>query len=198
MPRSAEQFRQMQEKRKAKLLSAALYLFATEGFDATSIDEITKKARCAHGLFYHYYKDLNEVLVELLSNAKEKPNLLAPLSEAKEAGGLAGLKKLCQYYSGAAKAKKDEEAEYAKMLLQIRQHNKVNKSGIKGLDPYPVIKSLIKQGQANGEIIQIPTEQASEAFVNLVSGTLDQRIILGYKNNKEINADTLIKLFQIR
>ena len=60
MPRSPEQNQIVKDRRKAKLLDNALKVFAIKGYSNTSIDSITKAARCSHGLFYHYFDSKEE------------------------------------------------------------------------------------------------------------------------------------------
>ena len=42
--------------RKELILNGALKVFCEKGYESTTVDDITKKAGCSHGLFYHYYK----------------------------------------------------------------------------------------------------------------------------------------------
>lgn len=67
MPRTKEQFNAMKVARKAKILSAAAVLFAIEGYDSVTVDKIVEKAKCSHGLFYHYFKNKDDIFEELVS-----------------------------------------------------------------------------------------------------------------------------------
>ncbi len=67
MPRSKEDFLKITTKRRASILNTSLKLFAIDGYDAVSVDDITKACHCSHGLFYHYFdskKDLFEKLIK--------------------------------------------------------------------------------------------------------------------------------------
>ena len=72
MPKTLEQTKALQEKRKAAIKKAALSLFANEGFSGVSVDDICKASDSSHGLFYHYYSSLEEIFLELLDDADEK------------------------------------------------------------------------------------------------------------------------------
>ena len=54
--------------RKNDILKSALKVFCDKGYDGATINDIVKKARCSHGLFYHYYsnkKDLFNAVLEM-------------------------------------------------------------------------------------------------------------------------------------
>ena len=52
MPRTQEQFELIRTERMNIILTSAMYLFATKGYDSTTLDEIAKDAGCSHGLLY--------------------------------------------------------------------------------------------------------------------------------------------------
>ena len=56
VPAGTTQRRQAEETRAA-LLAAARQLFATQGYQATSIDDITAKAGVTRGALYHHFED---------------------------------------------------------------------------------------------------------------------------------------------
>lgn len=49
--------RKQAEETRAALLAAARQLFATQGYQATSIDDITAKAGVTRGALYHHFED---------------------------------------------------------------------------------------------------------------------------------------------
>lgn len=69
MPRTNEQFQQMKDERKESILNVSLPLFSLYG-KKVSIDLICEKAKCSHGLVYHYFKNTDAVYLELLKNEK--------------------------------------------------------------------------------------------------------------------------------
>ena len=71
MPRTPLQFQQMKDERKLSILESALPLFAIHGKD-TTIDMICQKAKCSHGLAYHYFKNVDQIYNELLSSETYK------------------------------------------------------------------------------------------------------------------------------
>ena len=66
MPRTPIQYQLMKDERRLSILESALPLFAIHGKDSVSIDMICKRAQCSHGLFYHYFKNSEQIYNELL------------------------------------------------------------------------------------------------------------------------------------
>ena len=67
MPRTALQYKQIKYERKLSILEAALPLFGLYG-NKVSIDLISEKAKCSHGLVYHYFRNTDDVLEALLKS----------------------------------------------------------------------------------------------------------------------------------
>ena len=61
MPKIEEQKNTAQCDRKNQIVHAALKVFCEKGFDGATINDIVKKAKCSHGLFYHYFNSKNEI-----------------------------------------------------------------------------------------------------------------------------------------
>jgi AcrR family transcriptional regulator len=65
-PRSKKQFEELRLKSRAAILKAATELFAHKGYDATTTDEIARKAGTSKGLIYHHFRSKEALLVALL------------------------------------------------------------------------------------------------------------------------------------
>ena len=66
MPRTREQFSEMKENRRSSIMNAALPLFSIN--EKVSIDMICEKAKCSHGIFYHYFTNVNQIYDRLLKS----------------------------------------------------------------------------------------------------------------------------------
>jgi len=51
--------------KRQEILDGALKAFCEHGVKSTTIDDICEKVNCSHGLFYHYYKNKDELLEDL-------------------------------------------------------------------------------------------------------------------------------------
>jgi AcrR family transcriptional regulator len=54
-------------KVRAEVLAAALDLFASNGYDATSVQQIVERAGVTKGALYHYFAAKEDILVEIYS-----------------------------------------------------------------------------------------------------------------------------------
>ena len=65
-PRTNEQFKQIRIESRAKILVAALELFAVDGYHNTSISKIAKRADISKGLLYNYFDSKEELLKDVV------------------------------------------------------------------------------------------------------------------------------------
>jgi len=65
-PRTPDQFHEIRETTKQKIVDAALELFAEAGFHTTSISQIVRKAGISKGLMYNYFESKEELLKEIV------------------------------------------------------------------------------------------------------------------------------------
>lgn len=59
--------RKKRERTRSSLLDSAISVFASKGFEATRISDITNHAELANGTFYNYYKDKDELLRDVVA-----------------------------------------------------------------------------------------------------------------------------------
>ena len=67
-PRSAKQLDDIRKQKKELIMETALELFAENGFHATSVSQIAKKAGISKGLAYNYFESKNDILNELIQH----------------------------------------------------------------------------------------------------------------------------------
>jgi AcrR family transcriptional regulator len=65
-PRTTEQFEEMREERKARIMNAALEHFAKEGYHKTTISHIARHADMSKGLMYNYFTSKESLLFEII------------------------------------------------------------------------------------------------------------------------------------
>ena len=90
-PRTAMQNREVRAVTRAKLLNAALELFAARGYAATSVDAIADEAGVSAGLLYHHFDSKAAVLNAIFeqSLADVQATFAAADREARRARSLA-------------------------------------------------------------------------------------------------------------
>lgn len=140
MPRTREQFHEMKDERVASILDAALQLFAING-TKVSIDAISEKAKCSHGIVYHYFKNTEQIYEKLL-----KSPLFLELNE-KLLGPKEGssYEKIEEVVSVLVDVSQKDKNKICFLLMIIKNEDK------KSL--FEVLKKLIKEGQNSGKII---------------------------------------------
>ena len=65
-PRTKKQFEEIRKTSKQNILSVALELFARNGYQGTSIFQISKTAKISKGLMYNYFKNKEKLLEEVV------------------------------------------------------------------------------------------------------------------------------------
>ncbi|MCF8362766.1 MAG: TetR/AcrR family transcriptional regulator [Prolixibacteraceae bacterium] len=68
MPRTPEQYEQIRKEKKLVICETALELFAQNGYHATPISLIVKKANMSKGLLYNYFESKEELLTNIIDN----------------------------------------------------------------------------------------------------------------------------------
>ncbi len=64
-PRTVEQNEVIREQRKAQIAEAAFHVFAQNGYAATSMAQVAKKAEVSKGLLYNYFESKESLLEHL-------------------------------------------------------------------------------------------------------------------------------------
>ena len=194
MPRTAEQNKCIKDKRREKLLSYALKAFAIEGYDHTAIDDITKPAKCSHGLFYHYFDSKESVFSKLIDEFLTGPNAV-PVKGALNLGGSAGLDVLFSY-AGDLAGKGTKEFYIAKITLELKDATDLDdkaKRFAKENDIEKALLTLVKQGQDEGTVIAGDPKEITLAMLDLARGAISRRI--GKKDSSHISPDVLRLMF---
>ena len=173
MPRTAEQNQNIKDKRRAKLISFALKAFATYGYDHTAIDDITKLAKCSHGLFYHYFDSKEAVFGALVDEVLTKEGEL-PIAEALEKGGVAGLRVLARHAEKVAEGTGKDLAA-AKIVIFLDEARNLEETGIAFARSHNLngaLATLIREGQQEGKVIAGEPKEIAQAIVDMVKGAL--------------------------
>ena len=81
MPKKKEQIDSLKLERKNEIALCGLKVFCEKGYDSSTIDDIAKKAKCSHGLFYHYFKNKQEIFEYVIQLHRQNTNdMIVPQS----------------------------------------------------------------------------------------------------------------------
>ncbi len=196
MPRTPEQNNQIRDRRKTKILHHALVLFALKGFDAVTIDDITKSANCSHGLFYHYYNSKEEVYNALMQiKETEYTEFELPIEQIKAAGGIKGLKILSDFVAKFISG--PDEAVYLSRLNALRRFTTRSfHESLLGEDPYPFLLELVKEGQSQGDVGEGDPQEIVNLFLDFVNGATYRRIYEGADKYQLVTGPTILRIFK--
>lgn len=182
MPRTPIQFQNMKDERKLSILKNALPLFALYQ-DKVSIDMICSKAKCSHGLIYHYYKNVDAVCEELISNEYYK-QLFEKLT--KNDIHIKAFDQIKEIVEILYNAKTIEDISYMSIIISNDGKNSFLSN----------ISSLLKRGQKEGDIINGNVNDISYCLMLIFKG-----MYLSFLANKKTkinkpNIENVIELFR--
>mgnify|MGYP003320911074 CR=1 FL=1 len=152
MPRTREQFSEMKDERLNSILGAALPLFSMYG-KKVSIDAISAKAKCSHGIVYHYFKNSEEIYEKLLNSSTfvELNNRFANITEGSSYEKIEEIMSVLLDVSEA----KFENVCYLNIIIKNEDKNSL----------FATLVKLVKEGQNSGKIIAgEPAEVVNTVF----------------------------------
>lgn len=140
MPRTREQFLEMKDERVVSILNAALPLFSLNG-KKVSIDAISEKAKCSHGIVYHYFKNTEEIYEKLLKTPVFL-DLKAKLFETKIGSSYEKIQEIISILFDVSE-KTFEKICFLNILIKEKDKNSL----------FELLIKLIKEGQNSGKVI---------------------------------------------
>ncbi|MCR5348810.1 MAG: TetR/AcrR family transcriptional regulator [Bacilli bacterium] len=192
MPRTAEQNQQIKDKRQTKLLAFALKAFAANGYNRTTIDDVTKLARCSHGLFYHYFDSKEAVFAALIDEYLTK-EAEVPVQAALQEGGAKGLRLLCDYAERVANGTPKDFA-VAKITVFLEDATNLDQKGREFASTHDLksaLATLIAQGQQEKKVIAGDPKAIAQAVIDMARGGLTRLSLKG--ESLHVSSDILFE-----
>jgi len=157
MPRTREQFSEMKDERLNSILEAALPLFSLRG-KKVSIDAISDRAKCSHGIVYHYFKNSEEIYEKLLTSSTyvELNNRLFNLPSG------SSYEKIEDIISVLLDVSDDKIDNVCYLNLIIKNEDKNSL--------FFVLTKLVKEGQNSGKIIAGEPDQVVNTLFFVFKG----------------------------
>ena len=202
MPRRKEDFIKQVEERKETIYKAALPLFSLKGYDSVSIDDITKSAKCSHGLFYHYFNSKQDLFVNMMTLIKKRwEEGLKDLNMDQKP--LFALRDITRFYFSHL-LKDDEDAYILYLFLTFNLQKKLPKPKNKPTKeqlrkkPFVRIHEIINEGQEEGIFIKCDSHDLTKLYFSALEGLAYNRIHLGKNKFKAPDQNVLINMFLIK
>jgi len=136
---------------KGRIVSAAWHLFYEQGYDNTTVDDIIYESETSKGSFYHYFSGKDALLSTLSYLFDEKYEELSTAFPE----NMSAVDKLI-FLNGEI-FKMIEDSVSIELLSQLLSSQLITKSEKHLLDKertyYKLLRSIIVEGQKNGEIV---------------------------------------------
>ena len=181
MPRTREQFSEMKDERIAAILAAALPLFALG--QKVTIDSIANKAKCSHGIVYHYFSNTEKILEKLLKSPinTELRNNLFKL----EGSSYEKIEQIISILLDVSKAK-FENVCYLNMIIKERDKTSL----------YVLLCKLIKDGQTSNTIIGGEPPEIVDAVFLLLKGLYLSFLLEKHPDVRVPSKETVMQLIR--
>jgi len=137
--------------KRARILEAAVTVFAGRGFFNATVAEIAREAGVADGTIYLYFKSKDDLLAQLFDEKMAELSASAEAALAQERSAPARLRRFIQHHLAAVE-KNPELA--AVLIVELRQSAQALKAAEKArLHAYlDVIAQVVRDGQQRGEL----------------------------------------------
>ena len=182
MPRTREQFSEMKDERRNSILSAALPLFSLN--KKVSIDAICERAKCSHGIVYHYFRNTEQILEKLLKSSVfiELNNKLFGITEG------SSYEKIEQILSVLldVSPEKSEEVCYLNMIIKNNEKNSL----------HSLLTKLIKDGQTAGSIVGGEPSSLVNSIFLLLKGIYLTFLLEKHPDIKVPSVETVMQLLR--
>lgn len=169
MPRSEEARQRAREEQRTRILEAARRVFARKGLAAT-MDDIAAEAAMSHGLAYRYF-DSKEAILSLLAEQafRADPMTFQPVLEMSLTPG----ERLSRLVSGFVESRRHPEIY---QLFDRMRNSEATPDELRelvyqrGHALRGVIRQLIVEGQASGEVVEGDPDQLLRAILACLDG----------------------------
>lgn len=139
------------EKKRQKILSSAIKVFARKGFYNTRIKEIARMASVADGTIYLYFKNKDDILISIFEDRIDKLNKKMLEIAEKPASPQEKIRKIIELQLGNLRGHRDL-AEV--ITINLRQSNRFLKQyAAPRFNRYlDIMAMVIEEGQKSGQL----------------------------------------------
>lgn len=194
MPKTREQNEKIKDSKKKEIISSALYLFATEGYKATSIDDIMNNIGSAHSLFYHYFSSKEELFQLILKNIMEEMGKdLSDIDMNKSANET--MEELLDKILKMLPKKEKSEAIYLLLNLHL-QKNQIPAEEKDHKTIWDFIRNLVERGQREGDFLEGDPREYTIVLLVLIQGLAYKAMYIKKKNLITPNVNIIMNLLR--
>jgi AcrR family transcriptional regulator len=143
---------------RERIVAAAVSLFAEQGFDATSVNEVVLRARVAKGALYHHFASKDDLLYEVYRELVERQS--AGLTEILGRGlpPAQALRELIADLVTTTAASAREAKVFFRESHRLGDANQARvRSARRGI--HDAVTELVRSAQASGEFAQVASPE---------------------------------------
>jgi AcrR family transcriptional regulator len=170
-PRQEEANQRIKDERREQILKAALQIFARKGLAAARISDIAAAAGLSYGLVYHYFRDKEEIFVELVRRAVGGGVQVTQAALDAEGPPLERLHALCEEMVEGIR----DDPEYLLLVIQATTQESLPEAArepLAGLSEqtYQNVAALIRECQAAGQLVSGDPRELTELYFAVIQG----------------------------
>ncbi len=180
MPRTKEQNDIVKAERKKSILDSSLLLYSLYGNKIT-IDQISDKSKCSHGIVYHYFKNVDEIIETLLSSDELKTfksDLFALLDEDNL------MESITVFIKRLTSLKNVNEIAMAHILLKEEDKQSLKEK----------LSSFINKGQSERLFVPGESSDIIAVLFSFLNGIYLESLINKKANLKAISVDNILNI----
>lgn len=185
--------------RRSQLTKAAYKVVSRKGYYNFTIKDIAKEAGLSAGLVHYYFKDKQDLLLNLLKeiNVNIKTFLNRELCRLENP-----LDKLNAYMAQAF-GLVEKEKDYFYVLIdfwtQVNRNNRMRQANIKLFQSYrDECAKILKEGVEKGVFVEMDVQYTATIIISLIQGTIVQFVIdksaFDYNRYVEKTKEQIIKM----
>ncbi len=198
MPRSQQENQKIRAETTKKILNAATTVYATKGKNATMSD-IAEKAGISQGLAYHYFPSKEEIYTTLIKQATQAGG--GPTERIKQIQGPPG-QRLSLLITYMLENNRQNPGMYQIMYNVLEDESTSGDLKVlvqrNGKAIQDIMRQLIVEGQATGEIVDDDPDQLMVALLACFNGLMKRATMLDPNDAKNHFPDAKIILRMLK
>ena len=167
---------QRSEETRSKIISSAIKLFSTRGYNTASVDDICKEAEISKGAFYHHFESKQALFLALLDG------WLTTIDQGIETSRESSVPEtfflITQAFPYIFKTANEGLPMFLEFWLQASRDEKIWQASILPYRRYHKhFTSLIKKGVDEGSFVPVDPELTARMIVSMAMGLLLQSLL---------------------
>ena len=167
---------QRSEETRSRIISSAVKLFSTRGYNDASVDDICKDAEISKGAFYHHFESKQALFLALLDGWLQ--TIDTAIEAAKDKTVPETFIQLTEAFPYIFATAGEGLPMFLEFWLQASRDEKIWQAGIKPYRRYHKhFTSLIQKGVEEGSFVDVDPELTARMIVSMAMGLLLQSLL---------------------